>query len=56
LSLRLFVIYLDYRLYSSILFKMEVCGLQEEVLKKRKQGMRVIRSKKLALSRSYIGN
>jgi hypothetical protein len=31
MSLRLFVIYLDYRLYSSILFKMEVCGLQEEV-------------------------
>ncbi len=26
-------IYLDYRLYSSILFKMEVCGLQEEMFK-----------------------
>jgi len=32
MSLRLFVIYLDYRLYSSILFKMEVCGLQEVLL------------------------
>jgi hypothetical protein len=33
MSLRLFVIYLDYRLYSSILFKMEVCGLQELLLR-----------------------
>ena len=31
MSLRLFVIYLDYRLYSSILFKIKVCGLQEKV-------------------------
>jgi len=32
ISLTVFVIYLDYRLYSSILFKMEISGLRKESL------------------------